>query len=100
MLPCDTEVKVVRVVPVMVALALGKPPAIMRWAVFAILKSFLFSVLVALNHSSVEFPMEILRTLIAFSSDGTPSDLRKYSKQCHNTILAICNMIVERKDSE
>jgi hypothetical protein len=65
-----------------------------------LLESFLPSVLVALNHPAIEFPMEILQILIAFYSDGTFSELREYAEQCQGTVLPIFNDIIGRRGSE
>jgi serine/threonine protein kinase len=65
-----------------------------------VLKAFLYPIVVVLNYPPDEFPLEILQILITFYSDGTRSEIRRYAKQCHDTVLPFCNDIAARGDSE
>jgi serine/threonine protein kinase len=67
---------------------------------YRVLKAFLHSLFILANYQTEQFQLEILRILIAFYGDANFHEIRKYRKQCIETVLPICERISLRGMSD
>jgi hypothetical protein len=67
---------------------------------YPLLKAFLHALFVVVNYQTEDYQIEILHILIAFLENANSNEIKKYSKQCSETILPICNRISLRAVSD